>query len=175
MIVEVKAPNNYDEYNKVNEDWDEDFVYYKKIFLAGSIEMGTAENWQKDVIEKMSKVTLSIPEENRPNMVFLNPRRDDWDPSWKQSIDNPQFKEQVTWELQALEDSDVIVMYFDPNTKSPISLLELGLFAKEKTIMVICPDGFWRKGNVEIVCERYDVPFFHTLNDFIDALNREIE
>ena len=48
-------------------------------------------------------------------------------------------------------------MYFDPNTKSPISLLELGLFAKSGKLIVYCPEGFWRKGNVDVVCKRYEV------------------
>ena len=48
-------------------------------------------------------------------------------------------------------------MYFDPKTKSPISLLELGLFAKSGKLVVCCPDGFWKKGNVDIVCQRYKV------------------
>ncbi len=85
----------------------------KKIFLAGSIEMGKAENWQEKIVNTFNK-----------SYLFFNPRRDDWDSSWEQKIENVQFNEQVTWELNALDSSDIIVMYFDPNTKSPISLLE---------------------------------------------------
>ncbi len=48
-------------------------------------------------------------------------------------------------------------MYFDPDGKAPISLLELGLHARGGKMVVCCPEGFWRKGNVEIVCERYGV------------------
>jgi hypothetical protein len=60
-------------------------------------------------------------------------------------------------------------MYFDPSTKSPISLLELGLFARSGKIKVICPDGFWRKGNVEVVCNYYNIPFYNNLKDlFLD-------
>lgn len=71
---------------------------------------------------------------------------------------NPQFKEQVVWELSALELADIVVFYFDPKTMSPISLLELGLFARtQKKVICVCPEGFWRKGNVDIVCERYGV------------------
>jgi hypothetical protein len=35
-------------------------------------------------------------------ILVLNPRREDWDSSWIQSIDNPQFREQVEWEIYAL-------------------------------------------------------------------------
>lgn len=117
------------------------------IFLAGSIEMGKAEPWQDKLVKLF---------QDDKNVLFLNPRRDDWDESWKQEIENKQFREQVEWELQAMEDADIIVMYFDPNTKSPITLLELGLHAKgTKPLIVCCPTGFWRKGNVDIVCKFY--------------------
>lgn len=56
-------------------------------------------------------------------------------------------------------------MYLDPNTKSPISLLELGLHANSKKLWVVCPDGFWRKGNVEVVCSLYDIPLFNSLDE----------
>lgn len=130
-----------------------------KIFLAGSIEMGTAENWQE-------KIVKAFPW----NVVFLNPRRDNWDSSWKQDLNNPMFYEQVTWELEMLEESDHIVMYFDPNTKSPISLLELGLWAKSGKLIVCCPDGFWRKGNVDILCQAYKIPLFTNIETLIVAL-----
>lgn len=128
--------------------------YGSSIFLAGSIEMGTAENWQERIEKDLENESVTI----------FNPRRDDWDSSWKQEIQNPQFYQQVTWELDALERSDVIAMYFDPNTKSPISLLELGLFAATDNVVVYCPEGFWRKGNVDIVCQRAGVPV-HTNYD----------
>jgi len=45
--------------------------------------------------------------------------------------ENEHFVEQVTWELNALAYADLILMYFDPRTKSPITLLELGCFSKD--------------------------------------------
>jgi hypothetical protein len=56
-------------------------------------------------------------------------------------------------------------MYFCPDSKSPISLLELGLF-KDKSIFVVCPAGFYRNGNVDIVCDRYDIPVFGDMESF---------
>jgi hypothetical protein len=38
-----------------------------------------------------------------------------------------------------------------------ITLFELGLFARSGKLVVCCPDGFWRKGNVDVVCKRYGV------------------
>ena len=124
------------------------------IFLCGSIEMGHAENWQVIVAESF------------PDATILNPRRDDWDSTWIQSIENVQFREQVEWELLAQELADVILVHFDPVTKSPITLLELGLF-KDKCI-VHCPEGYWRKGNVDIVCSRYRIPIANSIQELID-------
>ena len=61
-------------------------------------------------------------------------------------------------------------MYFSPETKSPISLLELGLYATSGKMIVCCPDGFWRKGNVEIVCEKYEIPLYETLDDLLNFI-----
>jgi hypothetical protein len=135
-------------------------THMRGIFLAGSIEMGTAEDWQ---------TTVTSWFENTDQIIF-NPRRDDWDSSWEQSIHNPQFKEQVEWELNALDLATTIIMYFSPGTKSPISLLELGLYAKGGCLLVCCPHGFWRRGNVEIVCQRYGIPLFESLDDLQEFL-----
>jgi Nucleoside 2-deoxyribosyltransferase like len=137
------------------------------VFLAGSIEMGVAEDWQT----KVEDWFRTYPKE----IIVLNPRRDEWDSSWEQDILNPQFYQQVNWELSALEKADLIIMYFSPETKSPISLLELGKFAESGKIIVCCPTGFWRKGNVDIVCERYGIPNYESLQDLLtDILYKQL-
>jgi len=132
---------------------------YPKIFLAGSIEMGVAEPWQEEFTNRYSHLPI----------VFLNPRRPDWDSTWTDTSD--AFNEQVNWELDHLDAADMIILYFDPATKSPISLLELGLFADHDKTVVCCPDGFWRKGNVRIVCERYGVPLAHSKEELLEKLD----
>lgn len=137
-----------------------------KVFLAGSIEMGTAEDWQQKLTDHLESLGKDI--------TVFNPRRDNWDPTWEQSINNPQFCAQVQWELQALDEADLIVMYLDPNTKSPISLVELGLHAKSGKIIVCCPDGFYRKGNVDIVCMTYGIPNYKHWTRFIEEIDDTI-
>ena len=122
------------------------------VFLAGSIEMGAAKEWQQLAIDLFDSM---IPEAKKADYLLLNPRRSDWDSSWKQEIDNPQFYGQVKWELNGLQLADHIIIYFDPATKSPVSLLELGAFHNKA--IVICPQGFWRKGNVDIFCSAFNV------------------
>lgn len=118
--------------------------------------MGSAEDWQKEMEIFLSGLGCNV----------FNPRRDDWDSSWEQKFENPQFYQQVSWEMEALEKADHILFYFAPGTKSPISLLELGLYAHSRKTFVVCPEGFWRRGNVEMVCNRYDIRFFESLLDF---------
>lgn len=153
MAIEIQAPNEIPNV-KTNT----------KIFLGGSIEMGKAIDWQKELIERLRDEPIT----------FLNPRRSDWDSSWTQEITNPQFKEQVDWELNGLETADIIVMVFDPNTKSPISLLELGLHASSKKMVVICPEGFWRKGNVDIVCEKYNIKQVNDIDELVEYIYEKI-
>ena len=127
--------------------------------------MGTAEDWQTRLIAELADY----------DGIILNPRRENWDASWVQSIHNPKFKEQVNWELDALGCASVVVFYFDPTTKSPITLMELGLAAASGSdVIVCCPDGFWRKGNVEIICDRFNLSLCNTFDELVLALTRVV-
>ncbi|KAF2181343.1 hypothetical protein K469DRAFT_455080, partial [Zopfia rhizophila CBS 207.26] len=95
------------------------------VFLVGSIEMGKAIDWQQEL---------------NPITIF-NPRRDDWDKSWEQGITNPPFREQVTWELDRLDEADVIALFFRPGILSLISLLELGIHLRSSKLVVCCSKG----------------------------------
>lgn len=128
------------------------------IFLAGSIEMGAATHWQEEIVAALADFDVTV----------LNPRRDAWDSTWVQDADNPVFREQVTWELDGQSRADLILFYFDPSTKSPVSMMELGLF-KDRRVLVCCPDGFWRKGNVDLVCERFGIAQVDTFGAFLEA------
>ena len=134
------------------------------IFLGGSIEMGNVEDWQKEISDRIS--TCLDPD----IFCILNPRRKSWDSSWEQSKDNPLFRGQVEWELEGLEKAGSIIMYMHPETKAPISLMELGLSARSGKLLVVCPDGYWRKGNVDIVCERYGIRQVETISAAVDYI-----
>lgn len=150
---EVKSPSAWEKNGRLT------------VFLAGSIEMGAAEMWQDRIVKAVTD----------PEILFLNPRRDDWDASWKQTINDPQFSEQVNWEIDAMEAADVVLFYFAPGTKSPITLLELGLWANtNKPVIVCCPDGFWRKGNVDIVCDRWNIVVYDSFDVFLEILPNQL-
>ncbi len=142
-----------------------EFTLSPKVFLAGSIEMGTARDWQSEIEIALSSFDGFI----------LNPRRLIFDNTLVQSINTPTFKEQVDWELDAQDEADIILMNFLPETKAPITLLELGLYAQTKKLIVCCPDGFWRKGNVEIICDRFSIPLLHTFKDFVSYAKASVQ
>jgi len=135
------------------------------IFLAGTIDNGKSEDWQSVVVDRLKHF----------NVQLLNPRRTQWDSSLEQTINNPAFVEQVTWELDSLQRCDIIIMNLVGNSKSPISLLELGLFASSGKLMVTCGLDFYRRGNVEIVCDRYDIPLYSDLNELIKDLLYKVQ
>lgn len=139
--------------------WDE-ALDERVVFLAGSIDMGAAEPWQASVEQAVAEL----------DVVVLNPRRDDWDESWAQTYENRVFREQVKWELEGLERASLIAMYFAPDSKAPVTLLELGLTARSERLVVCCPEGYWRRGNVEVVCRRYGVEMVPELELLIDRV-----
>src|SRR5262249_54399364 len=124
--------------------------------------MGQAEDWQTVVENGLADL----------DVVILNPRREAWDGSWVQSINNPQFRAQVEWELQGQELASWIAMYFAPATKAPVTLLELGLCARSGKAVVCCPEGYWRRGNIEVVCQRNQIPLVSDLPDLVKAIRQ---
>lgn len=130
------------------------------LFLAGSIDMGEAVEWQTQIIDALKDREVTI----------LNPRRADWDASWKQTPDNKEFVGQVTWELDAQEAADAILFYFAPGSKAPITLFEFGRFGTPHKGIVFCPKEYWRSGNIHIACKRYGVPLFTDHDALIEAL-----
>jgi len=131
-----------------------------RVFLGGSIDMGGAPDWQAAMTSALADM----------DVVILNPRRPDWNPNWRPEADEPEFRRQVEWELAALESADVIVMYFAPGTQSPISLLEMGLHARGGKLIVLAPEGFWRKGNVDITAQAYGVKQVQSLPELTAAV-----
>ena len=135
------------------------------VFLAGSIEQGAARNWQ----------ALAIDALHDTNAIVFNPRRAVWDASWVQSTENPEFLAQVNCELDHLEYCDIAFFYIQAGTMSPITLAELGKMLElykttDVAVVVVCEPGFWRRGNVEIMCKRVGVETHESLEDGIEQL-----
>lgn len=142
------------------------------VFLAGSIDQGNAVDWQVRVTNALGS-----------DYNIFNPRRDDWDDTWDVSFNNSNFYQQVTWELDCLDTADVIAMYFADHSKSPITLLELGLYATPRyndyevspsKLVVYCND-FYRKGNIDVVCSRFGIPVFNDYDTWLVELKRRLK
>lgn len=130
------------------------------VFLAGSIEMGKAVQWQECMAAFLSTLPITVN----------NPRRGHWDPDATQEAKNEAFRHQVEWELSALEEADVICFFFDVKTKSPVTLLELGLWARSGKVVVCCGKQFWRAGNVQLVCKHYGILLVETFEELVPAI-----
>jgi hypothetical protein len=133
----------------------------KSIFLAGTTDKVDQSEWRETLSTSLSDLPVTI----------YNPYRPDWDSSWTEDINFLPFREQVEWELDKQDKTDVVVIYFHPATQAPVSLLELGLCARVPgKAIVVCPEGYWKRGNVQIVCETYGVEMV----DNVDALREAI-
>lgn len=126
-----------------------------KIFLGGTIDSGKSEDWQKKICKKYA---------NDKQIIVFNPRRAEW-PS---DSDHNEVIRQIKWEHKRMDESDYIVMNILPDSKSPISLMEIGMYCHSNKLLVFCTDKFYRYDNVKVVCEKYKIKLFET-ND-----NKEI-
>lgn len=130
-----------------------DNLWTKRLFLAGSI-VG-AKPWQKTFAKNFE----------HSKVIIFNPLRDVWDQdNWDTG---PEFDTQVHWEQNHIEIADIMLVYFQAGTLSPISLLELGMAIGSnhpKNLLVVVEPEFWRKRNVEIVCKRENVRLVYSLD-----------
>lgn len=137
--------------------------YGVDVFLAGSIEMGRASDWQ-------TVLSYVLSREEGVGRIF-NPRRPDWNSSWDQSPSNPHFRMQVDWELDYIEKADVAFFNFVPGTMSPITLAEFGfMMGRNEYPIVCCPKDFWRSGNVHIMAARNNVQCYYDYEEAVEAL-----
>lgn len=121
----------------------------RRIFLAGTIDMGNSSDWQNTLISR-----LSDDRYQNLNITIYNPRRDK-----EFNVDDQE--EQIRWELNHLDKADVILVNILPDSKSPITLMEIGLYANSGKLVVVCPKEFYRYDNVRIVCEKYNIPLYN--------------
>ena len=135
-----------------HEEEPADLRSYTGVFLAGTIDMGNSVDWQREAAETFAR--------REGNYILYNPRQDEWHPEREGEMDY-----QVNWELEHLEKADWILMYFLPESLSPITLLEFGLYARSGKLVVVCPPEFYRYDNIRISCRRYSVPLFSSLEE----------
>lgn len=135
------------------------------VFLAGTIDNGNSVDWQEELINTIND--KDNYHDGYKNVSIINPRRKDWNGQLKQSINDPHLFQQMSWEKEGLERADRIVFNFLPSSQSPITLLELGLWASSGKCVVLCPEEFWRAGNVEFICNQYKIPLCRTMKELM--------
>ncbi len=130
----------------------------KSVFLAGTIDNGNSLNWQDKTIIEL--INLGVK-----NLEIYNPRREHWNlnPS-KEEMEN-----QIKWEQDHLDKADIIAMVLLDDSKSPISLLEMGLYATSGKLMVFCTPNFYRWDNVRLTCEKYNIELIQDIHPLIIA------
>lgn len=135
-------------YNPPNVVYPPNKIRGPHVFLAGTIDNGASRDWQSEWIAEIQSDTKTY--QHYP-FTIVNPRRPDWNTDWTK--DNDELVRQIRWELNGLNTSTDIFMWLEPNSKSPISLLEMGLFASSGNLLVGCPEMFYRYENVRQTVE----------------------
>lgn len=85
-------------------------------------------------------------------------------------IVDPTNSQDYTWELNALEQVDVIVVFFEKVNIGAVSLMELGLSMQFTEIAVGCEPEFWAEKLIKDVTGFYDVPLFSSLSDLCEHI-----
>ncbi|KAL3429870.1 hypothetical protein BDV09DRAFT_179587 [Aspergillus tetrazonus] len=135
------------------------------VFLAGTTSKVDANDWRDSLCASLSNISVTL----------YNPYRADWDSSWQEDIDFPPYRQQVEWELDKQDQADIVVVYFHPATQAPISLLELGLCARVPgKAIVVCPEGYWKRGNVQIVCKKFGIEIVDDVNSLRAAIMKRL-
>lgn len=129
-----------------------------RVFLAGAIDMGAAEDWQAKVIATLQDV---------PELVLMNPRRAEFT--------SDTLIPQIEWELDALEKADTVFMWLPSDSKAPISLFEAGLYWKSGKLMIGAGQDFYRRANLEVTALRYHVSLFDDLRVMTHSLLTKLE
>lgn len=144
MIVTAPNPIKYKLFDKI-------------LFLAGTIDNGEAENWQDKVAKRLE------PKFN----VVLNPRRKAWD----KNADQTELRQQINWELDGINLASHVLFNFLPDSKSPVTMLELGmvLAAGDQTTIIVCPDKFYRSTNIKVTAAYFNAPVYQTLGEAYEA------
>lgn len=124
------------------------------IFLAGSIDKKNETDWRINVINQLNQ-----------KFHIYDPRI----ANHSKLTDN-EMKYHVEWELNALGSADRIILNFLPNAKSPISLLELGMYVRSKKLIVVCPTKFYKNQYVKTLCNKYNTPCFNKISDAIQLI-----
>lgn len=123
------------------------------VFLAGSIDLNLDGNWRQEVTDQVGD-----------KVHFIDPTISGHD-----AMDDLQMENHINWELDMLNLADKVFLNFLPESKSPISLIELGMYARTSKLIVVCPNAFFKSRYIKTLCKKYKIPLFTTVDTAIRA------
>ncbi|CAF3511095.1 unnamed protein product [Fusarium graminearum] len=135
------------------------------VFLAGTTTSTGNPDWRQVVTGALANYPITI----------LNPNRPDWDSTWREDFSDNRWVEQVSWELDMQEAADIIVFMLHEVTEAPISLMELGLAVRTKSVIVCAHPNYRKRGNVDAVCRMFGVKLLSTQEELVDCLIETLE
>jgi hypothetical protein len=121
------------------------------VFLAGGIS--DAGDWQSQLVRLLRGIDATI----------LNPRRVQFPAG-----DPTENRRQIEWEFRHLAKADLVAFWFPPETLCPIALLELGICAATKRLLIVgTHPKYARRCNLEIQLRlrRPDVQIVQSIGD----------
>ncbi|KAF7546920.1 hypothetical protein G7Z17_g8099 [Cylindrodendrum hubeiense] len=125
------------------------------VFLAGT----TSATGERDWRDALSNSLADQP------VTLFNPKRTDWDSTWREDSSDKRWADQIQWELDMQDVADVIVVLFHGVTPAPISLAEMGMASRTGKLIACALDGYSKQGYVEAVCRKYKAPFVRNEDD----------
>jgi hypothetical protein len=127
-----------------------------KIFLAGGIS--NCPDWQSDMIKKFKE------SKHEKFLTLFNPRR-----SHINLKDETISQQQIKWEYEYLNKSDIILFWFPKESVCPISLFELGRWTgkQEKIVLVGVHPDYSRKIDIveQMKLVRSDMQIVYSLDN----------
>ncbi|TYA78616.1 nucleoside 2-deoxyribosyltransferase domain-containing protein [Seonamhaeicola marinus] len=118
------------------------------VFLAGSIDLNLDGNWREQVINLIGD-----------KVHFIDPTISGHD-----AMNDLQMESHINWELDMLDLADKVFLNFLEESKSPISLVELGMYTRTSKLIVVCPNAFYKSRYIKTLCKKYKIPLFTTLD-----------
>ena len=123
----------------------------RSVFLGG----GMGKPWRKELIKLLSD----------SDIIIVDPTVEDWDESvGKESVDNLKYLQQVSWEQNAIQYSDIKVFHFDETSIAPVSLFELGTTIRDDVIIHL--DGDYQKAAyLSVAASIHNIPVVATVKE----------
>lgn len=138
------------------------------VFLGGRFSSDQTNDFREVIEQKLS---------DSDGVILTASNQQDWVGSISEPCiegDN-QFTRHVVWGFLAQEEADMVVLYFDSESNSPTTMLELGLAVQyPDKIIVFCSDDFEQKATVDIVCKYNRIKQVHSIDAVVDEIKSRL-